>query len=386
MANEFVTFTPYDEQLERLRRRQRMADMLQQQAMEPLESQVAPGGYVVPTSPLLGLAKMLQAYHAGKTQRGIDTELADIRSRMGEEQRTREAEIESAGKAIQGRMFDRPALTPVAQMPDTGDQLQEITPTAQYQYDPQGAFQAAMTPAGSAAMQKSPMLASMLANMMKPGDAEEFYAPTEVDGEMVQFGKRGGVKRTGYAPPKKEPDQMTPYQQQMIGLRKEELKARTTPGVRPLSATAQRELIDTDEVIASTASGISMLDEAAKLSPKAFEGVGAYQRAYAASQLPDAIEPAGAKETLEFDNLLKQQILPQLRGIFGANPTEGERQILLEMQGSASLPKAVREKMLARAKKAAEIRLKFNQDKAQRLRAGEYFSEPALPAGFVVEE
>ena len=49
-----------------------MAEMLQQQALQPLESQVAPGGMVVPTSPVLGLTKMLQAYMGGKQLRDIE--------------------------------------------------------------------------------------------------------------------------------------------------------------------------------------------------------------------------------------------------------------------------------------------------------------------------
>ncbi len=247
MANEFVTFNPYDEQLEKLRRRQRMADMLQQQAMQPLESQTAPGGYVVPTSPLLGLAKMLQAYSAGKTQRGIDTELADIRSRMGEEQRTREAAIQSAERGIRERMFapqDTGASPAQTAAPDydhqfggtppppksitlgagqsesgernqqlaamlaagkpVGTDLEEIIPTAQYRYDPRGAMQMAMTPEGAAAMQRNPLMAFYLAQSMKPQEAEEYLAPVvSSTGEYVRPGRRGGMQETGiYAPEK----------------------------------------------------------------------------------------------------------------------------------------------------------------------------------------
>ena len=105
MANEFVNLSPYDEQLEKLRQRQRMVDLLQQQAMQPLESQTAPGGYVVQTSPILGLAKLLQSYMAGKAQRGVDTELSDLQEKAAQENRTKEAAIESAERGISERMF-----------------------------------------------------------------------------------------------------------------------------------------------------------------------------------------------------------------------------------------------------------------------------------------
>lgn len=68
----FKTQSPYEQQIEELKRRQQMAEMLQQQALQPLESQVAPGGMVVPTSPVLGLTKMLQAYMGGKQLRDIE--------------------------------------------------------------------------------------------------------------------------------------------------------------------------------------------------------------------------------------------------------------------------------------------------------------------------
>jgi hypothetical protein len=71
-TNMFKTQSPYDQQIEELKRRQQMAEMLQQQSMQPLESQVAPGGMVVPTSPVLGLTKMLQAYLGGKQLRDIE--------------------------------------------------------------------------------------------------------------------------------------------------------------------------------------------------------------------------------------------------------------------------------------------------------------------------
>ena len=74
MANieSFSVQSPYDRQMEELKRRQRMAELMQQEAMQPLESQVAPGGMVVPTSPVLGLAKLLQGYMSGKQLRDIE--------------------------------------------------------------------------------------------------------------------------------------------------------------------------------------------------------------------------------------------------------------------------------------------------------------------------
>lgn len=80
MAN-LQQFQTYDQQTAELQRRQRMAQLLQEQAMQPLESQVAPGGMVVPTSPLLGLSKMLQAYMGGKAQQNIEKQRGEMDQR-----------------------------------------------------------------------------------------------------------------------------------------------------------------------------------------------------------------------------------------------------------------------------------------------------------------
>ena len=71
---------------------------------------------------------------------------------------------------------------------------------------------------------------------------------------------------------------------------------------------------------------------------------------------------------------------PQLKAIFGGMPTEGERKILLEMQGAASQPPKVRKGIFERAEKAVQARLKFAGEKAKRLREGTYFTGEGLPS------
>jgi len=85
MANSMIDFMPYDQQMAELQRRQRMAQMLQDQAAQPLESQVAPGGMVVPTSPVLGLAQLLKSYIGGKAQAAVGKETAAARQRARDE-------------------------------------------------------------------------------------------------------------------------------------------------------------------------------------------------------------------------------------------------------------------------------------------------------------
>ena len=87
---------------------------------------------------------------------------------------------------------------------------------------------------------------------------------------------------------------------------------------------------------------------------------------------------------------MQQQVLPQLKSIFGSNPTEGERGIIMELQGSSSLPIKTRNSVIARAKQAAQRRLQFNEQKAKQLREGTYFGtegmRPELPPDFELDQ
>lgn len=131
-----------------------------------------------------------------------------------------------------------------------------------------------------------------------------------------------------------------------------------------------REAIrDADDMVNSGEATLGLIDRAMSLSDKAYEGAGAGTRALIASQWGDE----GALATREFDNIITEQALGQLKSIFGAAPTEGERAILLEVQGSSSQPKAVRDEILKRARRAVERRVNYNRDRANELRGGTYY-------------
>jgi hypothetical protein len=143
-----------------------------------------------------------------------------------------------------------------------------------------------------------------------------------------------------------------------------------------LSKSERDRIFQIRERMASLQEGVAGLTEARRLSDLAFEGPMAGFRATAGAALPGKIEPEGAQATIEFDLLLKQQVLPQLKSIFGAAPTEGERKILLELQGSSSLPRAVRNKILDRAIAAAQRRMALDQQEEAALLSGSYFRAP----------
>ena len=170
----------------------------------------------------------------------------------------------------------------------------------------------------------------------------------------------------------------------------------------PLSATDKKAVLEADQMARATKEGLGALRQARVLSGKASQGWGANTISQGLSLLGDET----AINTLDFDNIIKSNVLPQLKVIFGGAPTEGERAILLELQGSSSLSRENRQRILGRAIKAAEDRLQFYSSQAQDLRGGTYYSptrgqQPAAqsqtapaaakkkwttPEGFTIEE
>jgi hypothetical protein len=141
---------------------------------------------------------------------------------------------------------------------------------------------------------------------------------------------------------------------------------------QPLSATDKKAIMEADEGVMAAQTAITALGEAKALSKKAYEGPFAGQRGYATG----LIGSEGGQATTDLNNLVMSNALSQLKSIFGAAPTEGERKILLEIQGSVSQPDAVRQKIYDRAIALAERRLQFNKQRADELRGGSFYKQP----------
>ncbi len=152
---------------------------------------------------------------------------------------------------------------------------------------------------------------------------------------------------------------------------------------RDMSAGDKKAIDTADNAVLSAQASIGMLEQAKELSAKAYAGPAASERGKVMSLIPG--NEAG-QATLELDNLVTTNALTNLKSIFGGNPTEGERKILLEVAGSSNLPHALRVKIYQRAIDAANLRLQQNQDRAAQIREGTYYrpgSGPAQPQGAV---
>lgn len=157
-------------------------------------------------------------------------------------------------------------------------------------------------------------------------------------------------------------------------------------GPANLTPTDRKAILEADQNVQRGKMAVSGLERALSLTDQANAGIGAKERAYLANNLPDWLvpdfvsSPESAKSTLELDNTITQQALDSLRQIFGGNPTEGERAVLLEMQGSSSMPREARRNILQRARDMAAQRLEFNRKLANDLRNGDYYTPGTSPA------
>lgn len=143
---------------------------------------------------------------------------------------------------------------------------------------------------------------------------------------------------------------------------------------QPLTATDKKAILDAEEKLQSSKATIANLQQAKKLSPQAMQGPGASTRGYFSSFLGGSSDLGKAGiATQDLENLVTTNALQSLKSIFGVNPTEGERAILLDVQGSVGKPDAVRQKIYDRAIEAANRRIAFEQQRVDELRGGAFY-------------
>jgi len=196
----FKAPSPYEQERLRAERQRRYAELLEQQAMEP-EGEFTYQGIRAMPSPAAALGKLLSAYQGKKARE--KAEEAEARKTGMEEE---------ASRQIMNRLIGGRPVTDANTTPDEFG-LAEIATEAKYTVSPEltaEAMRMAMTPQGVGAVRGNPMLAAALQRSMEVPAPEEFYAPTETDSGLVQFGKRGGMRETGLKPSPKAPQAVTP--------------------------------------------------------------------------------------------------------------------------------------------------------------------------------
>jgi hypothetical protein len=112
----FNIANPYQQQQEELARRQKMAEILQQQSFQPME-RTSYAGIEAPISPYAGLAKMLQAYTGAKGQQKV----AEERMALGERYQTDLMDTLTKASELQTGRPAMPAQAPVTRVDDEGN-------------------------------------------------------------------------------------------------------------------------------------------------------------------------------------------------------------------------------------------------------------------------
>jgi hypothetical protein len=232
----------------------------------------------------------------------------------------------------------------------------------------------------------SPEMAGLVAAGMDPNQAfEELLArsrpgePTkmefrDVGGDVIAFDPYSGKSSMAYDGPDAalsgDPYTLGPGQMRFGPDNKVVAEGPAKP-TGSMDAATKKELFEAEEAVTAGDYVLSALDEVINLNDKAYDGPGADMRG-------DAMALFGNEDgvaTSRVKNLTTELALSQLKTIFGSMPTEGERKILLELQGSVNQPRPVRAAIYKRAKEMAERRIADNKRKAQGLRSGEFFQE-----------
>lgn len=127
-----------------------------------------------------------------------------------------------------------------------------------------------------------------------------------------------------------------------------------------------------DEIIQT----IQKLEQAKQLSSQ-----GIYDGAFSdfrANVIGNIGGTEASRRTQYYNNIVMSNALASLKTIFGGNPTEGERAILLKVQASSAYPAPVRNKILSDAISLSKARLQSNNKQIQILK-GEQISTPIGP-------
>jgi hypothetical protein len=171
-------------------------------------------------------------------------------------------------------------------------------------------------------------------------------------------------------------DPSTPQNQQFINTGKYPRE-----DAQPLTAGDKQAIREADELVRSGNMAEKYMLEALKLNDQAFAGPKASTRGYLASFLGETSDLGKAGiATTNMDNIVTTNALSSMKSIFGGNPTEGERKILLDIQGSSNQPASVRKEIFKRALEAIRDRTEFNKKQADELRGQTYYKTGSAKA------
>jgi len=158
--------------------------------------------------------------------------------------------------------------------------------------------------------------------------------------------------------------------QQGLELRQQS-EARAAAAAKKLTPSEVKLKTETEDAVSATGNVINDLREAYRLNPNTFD-----------NSLPDlamrkSLEAIGSTDQKVVnsrvqENLLTGQALAGLRAAFGGNPTEGERAILLQVQGIGAKSREERAAIIKRAYILAKAAHERQKKRLEDIKAGAY--------------
>ena len=359
MAVSFNLPDPYEAQKADIARRQKYAEALQQQAFQPVEIQ-SYQGIQAPIPVAAGLAKALQGLMGGYFAGQARDEARELRE--GDIKKGKEFAV-----ALQGARTpeEREKLTLEALGGTMGQSAQAIAgPMLQ------------MTERRTESALRREARQQEVADRLQ---AQRDMAAERLANAQMIAGVAAGSRADALAARREAEEGRREDRQRESERRERESRERR----EQLTAPEQRQLFQQEDQISAGQSTLSLLAEARRLSDQFRGGAGAGMMAYAGSQARSAVGMAPSEESnaiINYDNLVKEQALANLKTTFGGNPTEGERKVLLELQASSGKTPEQRADILDRAVKLAEDRIRGAEARAEAIRTRSYRQPGGQPA------
>lgn len=363
MAVSFNLPDPYEAQKAEIARRQKYAQTLEQQAFQPVET-YSYQGIQAPIPATAALAKVLAGLGAGYFEGQAAREQRELRE--GDI-----AKSQQYVKALQaaGTPEERQALAFRAMGGEFGQRGQMIG-AGEYQL-------------GETRAQKEADRLARAEKAREDREARAEIAAANRENALLMASMAQGARADIAAGQRA-------IGEEGLRLRAEDLERRRREDERraqQLSPAEQRQVFQQQDQIDAGQSTLSLLAQAKDLSGKFRGGAGAGTMAYLGSQARSVVGMAPSEESnalINYDNLVKEQALAQLKTTFGGNPTEGERKVLLELQASSGKTPEQRAAILDRAIALAQDRVKGAEQRRESLLTRSYRqpagAQPPAPA------
>jgi hypothetical protein len=167
------------------------------------------------------------------------------------------------------------------------------------------------------------------------------------------------------------PKKMTRKDRQRLKEKEKKAEATLTPKEVDMKADSENTLAQTDQAI-------SMLQRAYDLNPNTFDtSVGDV----VSRKILENTKSNDPKviATREMENLLSRGALEKLKATFGAAPTEGERKILLDLEGIGAKSRAERDRIMLASFDALRQRREREAQKLKDITSGKYREKKQEP-------